>query len=88
MSEVNFNYKGNNTIIQCNSNEKMKDICKRFITKVGIDINKVYFLYNGNKIKEELTFEENLNIDDKKRNKMNIIVNIIDNEEENKLIIK
>ena len=54
MSEVIFSYKGNQTRIQCDENEKMKNICIRFSIKLNIDINKLYFLYNGDKLNEEL----------------------------------
>ena len=31
---------------------------KKYGTKIEIDINKEYLLYNGNKVNEELNFEE------------------------------
>ena len=52
-----------------------------------LDLNKVYFLYNGNKINEELSFEELANEEDKSKNQINIALleinnnNIIINEE-------
>jgi len=86
MFEVAFYYNRINTIIQCNLNDKMKEILIRFGKKLGIDINTLYFLYRGKKLKEELTLEENINInkDDIKLNKINIIVSDIDKEEEKK----
>ena len=54
MSEVIFLYKGNKTLIQSDENKNMKDICIKFSTKLNIDINKIYFLYNGDKLNEEL----------------------------------
>ena len=45
MAQVNFNYNGIKTVIQCQKDDKMKDIFKRLLTKTNIDINKVYFLY-------------------------------------------
>ena len=56
MTEVMFFYNGITTEIQCNTSDKMKDICERFCSKANIDINSGCFLYNGDKIKEELTF--------------------------------
>ena len=47
MAQVNFNYNETKTVIQCQKDEKMKDIFKRFLTKTKTDINKVYFLYGG-----------------------------------------
>ena len=88
MSKAIFNYDGTTTHIQCKPNETMKDICNSFCKKANIDINSIYFLYGGDKLKEELTFEENLNNDDKKRNEMNIIVNKINSDGNNNFMIK
>ena len=82
MTEVIFYYNGITIGIQCNSNDKMKDICERFCTKSNIDINSGCFLYNGDKIKGELTLEESLNSEDKQRNKMNVLVTSTTNLEQ------
>ena len=76
MSQVEFMYNGVNTVIQSNPNEKMKDICQKFKDKAIIDRNKsLFFSYDGKVgFNEELTFEEIANTEDKRRNKMNIIV--------------
>ena len=89
MSEVEFNYKGNITIIQCRKDEKMKDIFNKFLSKIqNLDIKTIFFVYSGNaNINGEFSFEEVANESDKKRNKMNIIVNDIDNIK-NETIIK
>jgi len=92
MAEVEFNYKGSKVIIQCKEFEIMKDICQSFIKQIEEDKNKIYFSYNGNEgntFDENLTFEQMINSEDKKRNKMNILVfkNEI-KEEEVKDIIK
>ena len=47
MAEVEFAYNGINTTIQCNLSEKMKDICKRFKDKVGLNNINIYYSYNG-----------------------------------------
>ena len=51
MSEARiiFTFNGIKTTIQCHKNEKMRNIFKRYSTKVQIDINKVYCLYSRNK---------------------------------------
>ena len=77
MAEVEFNYEGSNTIIQCPLNEKMKDVIQRFKNKV-LKNGDFIFLYGGSQIKEELTFEEQANTLDKQRKKMSIIVNYKD----------
>ena len=50
MVEIEFIFKQQIIIIQGELNNKMEDIYNKFISKVGIDINSVYFLYSGNKI--------------------------------------
>ena len=75
MAKVIFNYKGIETEIQCNINEKINDIFKNYINKIGYDISKVYFIYNGNKINVNLILNEIINKEDKRRNIMNILVN-------------
>ena len=81
MSEVKilFTFRGIKTTIQCNKNEKLRNVMKRYETKVEIDINKVYLLYNGNKVDEELSFEELANREDKMMNMMNILIDEINN---------
>ena len=37
MSEVEFDYKSDVVIIQCNKNEKIKDIIKRFLSMTHLD---------------------------------------------------
>ena len=76
MTEVEFIYEGKKSVIQCNLKDKMKDICNKYISKMRINVNNIYFLYGGKIIEEELRLEEVLNNDDKERNKMSIIVNI------------
>ena len=44
MAKVLFNYKGVEKEIQCNINNKIKDIFKRYVSKIGIDITKLYFI--------------------------------------------
>ena len=86
MAEVLFNYKGIETIIQCNINDIMKDIIYKYISK-NKNINKnIYFIYNAYKINEGLTFNQLANNFDKERKKMNILVNDIEKEENNKNI--
>ena len=58
MSEVEFIYKGKSVIIQCDSKEKMIDICNRFRTKTQLNLNNLYFISNGNKINLESQFDQ------------------------------
>ena len=81
MPEVEFIYKGGNINIHCNKNDIIKDICEQFINRAQIDKNLVNYIYNGDKINKELTFENIVN--DNNINKIKIFVNLI-NEEFNK----
>ena len=75
MAEIRFTYEGNNTIIQCDINDKISEIINKFLTKINKEENtSLYYLYNGGKIKEELTFYELANQLDKSRMQMNVIV--------------
>jgi len=76
MNEIDFNYNGTKTVIQCKKNDKMKEIYKKFATKTGADISSLYFLYGGDsKLNEELTVDQIASADDKIRKSMTIIVN-------------
>ena len=75
MANVEFYFEGKNIIIQCNKYDRMEKIIQQFMTKVGGKQNSLAFLYNGNTITDmNLTFDQLSNLDDKYRNKMNIIV--------------
>ena len=60
--------------IQCPKNYKMKDICQLFAKNIGHDINSLSFLYGGNQINLELSFEDLALPNDKANNKIKIIV--------------
>jgi hypothetical protein len=89
MSKIIFNYEGVYTTVACEENEKMKEICKKYGNKVLIDINNLYFLYNGNKINIELKLNEIINNYDKERKEVSILVinknNIVALNKEKKL---
>ena len=88
MSKIIFNYKGQETIIPCSKTEKMSDMCLRYVSKIQIDKNKIYFIYNGNIINQELIYEEISNEEDKKRNIINVLVEEINKTVINNNIIK
>ena len=76
-----FNYEGVDNKIQCTKEEKFKDICKKFRFKINEEQKEFYYMYNGTLIQnEELTFDEIANSEDKIRNKMNILVNKLEPE--------
>ena len=72
MIQVKFFYNGITIPIQCNKNEKLKEICNRLETK--IEKNSVYYLYKGNEINKELKLEEIIEKNDDINN-INILVN-------------
>ena len=79
MSKIIFEYKGIKTAIQCLKEDKLKDICLKLKSKIEININDIYLLYNGNIINNmELKYNEIINKIDNDRNIMNIL--IIDKE--------
>ena len=81
MAEIKFNYEGSVTSIQCDINDKFKEIIKKFLVKINKNENtNLYYLYNGSQINEELTFYEQANQIDKNGKKMNILV--YNNQEE------
>ena len=91
MAEVEFIFNGTKEIIQCKENEIMKNICQNYIKKIDENQNNIYFSYNGiagNKFDENLTFDQTINSEDKKRNRMSILVSTNESEEEENNIIK
>ena len=80
MVEIEFIYNDKKTSIQCQENEILKDIIKRYSTKIMKDVDKLFFLYNGFKINEEYSFNELANNFDKVNKKMIILVNDIVSE--------
>jgi len=83
MEKVIFNYKGIETEIQSNLNDKIEEVYKKYEIKIGKDISKLYFIYNGNRIDDNKILNEIINEEDKRRSIMNILVN-----ENNEIIIK
>ena len=68
------------TVIQCSKDDKMRTICSKFGTKIEVDINSLFFIYNGSFLNLELTFYEQANSTDKNRLEMNVIANKNENE--------
>ena len=80
MYQVEFKYNGINTIIQCDQDEKMKDIVTNFANKIQRNKNKIYFSYDGkegNQFNEELSCIQMANSIDKERKKIIVLVNDI-----------
>ena len=81
MAQVEFQYNGISTIIQCQEDEKMIQIFNTFIIKSNIIENGLIYCYDGKRVSQfdnNITFNEMANPLDKQRKKMNILV--INNE--------
>jgi len=83
MAEIIFTYNTIPTVIPCNKNEFMKEICQRFANKVQINISKVYFLYGGQTLDINQTFNNVLKDYDKNSNRINVLVYSYENKNEN-----
>ena len=77
MSEVNviFTLDEVNLTIKCITEDKIKDICKKYCAKINKNIDSLSFLYRGNKVNFELNFKEQANIIDRNNHEMKIFVN-------------
>ena len=53
---ITFNYKNTETLIQCKEDEKIEEICKRYATKININIEDLMFICDG----EQLNLNENI----------------------------
>ena len=73
-ASVIFNFQGTDILIQCSQEEKMKDICQKFATKIERNVNSLVFLYGGSNLNFQLSFKEQANIIDKERNEMKVLV--------------
>lgn len=72
--KVIFIFDGISSTVQCLKEDKMKDICQEFAKKEGKNIDFFLFLYEGNKVNFELSFNEQANSGDRNNNQMNISV--------------
>ena len=84
MIEIKFSYEGKSIPIQCNKNEKMKDIFNKIEIKLKIENNSVYYLYKGNKINKELKLEEIIKEDN--INNIIILINSLEKINNNNII--
>ena len=69
-----FTFNGIKTTIQCTKEDKIKDICAIYASRIDKELNSLYFFYNGNQINNELSFYEQANSLDKQSLEMNILV--------------
>ena len=74
MSKVIFIFGWIEVIIQCTKEEKMKEICQRYVNKIEKNLNSLIFLYGGKQLNFNLSFTEQANGLDKERNEMKVLV--------------
>ena len=76
MSEaiIIFELDGFNISIQCSKEDKIKDICQKYVAILESNINSFIFLYGGNQMNMELKFKEQANLMDINRNEMKVLV--------------
>ena len=83
-----LNIKGIEIVIQCDIKEKINDIYQRFLSSIPKDLDKINFIYDEKKVKNDLSLEDISNEKDRKRNIMNILVLEFNSIIKNKNIIK
>ena len=76
MAEAKFTFEGQDIIIQCTKNQKMRDICTNLSNKINVGLNSLVFLYGGDQLNLDKTFQELT-----KENRISIIVYKYENEE-------
>ena len=74
MASIKFIFNGNETIIQCKKKDKMSDICYKFCSKSDLNMENYFFIYGGNQLNLDLSFNEQANMIDKNKNEMSILV--------------
>ena len=76
MSEANviFTLNGANLIIQCTTEDKLRDICQKYSTLIKEKMNSLLFLYRENQINFELSFKDQASPIDINKHEMKILV--------------
>ena len=64
MTNVNFsfNYKGSKILIQRNLEDKVKEICQKFLIKINQDIESKIYIYEGKLLDLDLPFNKQCNL--------------------------
>ena len=67
-ANIIFNLDGVDIQISCSKEDKIRDICQKFASKIGKNLARFQFLYNGNILNLELSFKNQANRLDNSRN--------------------
>ncbi len=73
-AKVVFNFEGTELVIQCNPEDKIRDICQKYSAKIETNMNSLLFLYGGIKLNMDLRFKEQANSFDRSNNVMRVLV--------------
>ena len=76
MAETKFTYDGQDIVLSCDKNQKMREICTNLSTKINVDLNSLIFLYGESLLDLEKTFQEIT-----KENSISIIAYKLENKE-------
>ena len=79
ITKIIFTFEGKETTIECSKEDKMKDICQKYSSKIESNLDSLLFLYGGNQLNLESSFENQANSIDKSENKM--IISVFKKEE-------
>ena len=77
MTQIEFIYNSYKINIQCQSDDKISNSIEKFLSKFNKKKEEIVFIYNGDKLDEELSFKEIANNLDKARNLMKCLLLII-----------
>ena len=81
MEEIIFIFNNKKLILQCNINEKMKDILKRYSSEIKKDINSLYFINNSKQIiNQEIILSDYIKTNSNENTKFCVIVKEKNNE--------
>ena len=73
-STIIFTLNGLNTPMNCSGDDKMKDLCQKYILKINSNMDNLEFLYKGEKINFDLSFNELADDNDKNNHEIKISV--------------
>ena len=74
MVEVEFYHNRDKIKIKANMDDSFELIINKYINKTNLDINNIYFLYNGKNFNNNVLIKNIMNESDKQNNKMIILV--------------
>ena len=86
MVDIEFNFNQKIIMIQAKLDEPFQLVIEQYIQKALIKPNSVYFIANSKLIEPKQTVENHMNDIDKQNNKIVVFVNLINKENENKII--